>query len=179
MKSNIVYAGLFLGSLLVAMEIVLLVVQHAPEQTELKTESTTATAAPPDSLAARVDRKVSKHDSLTTTSKDTVRVHEVVDSKGLRDSLALLEAQLAMEQKKVRALSSQVAADTSRSDTASTKEKKVVAKLLEAMDAQGAAKILHKLDDKEVKEILFAVKKRQAGKILGSFDPERAARIIR
>ena len=91
----------------------------------------------------------------------------------------MLEAQLAAERKKVSALSEQHMPDTTRTDTSGTKERKVVAKLLEAMDAQGAAKILHKLDDKEIKEILFAVKKRQAGKILGSLDPEQAARIIK
>jgi Mg/Co/Ni transporter MgtE len=71
------------------------------------------------------------------------------------------------------------AADTARPATPARTDPKVIAKLIDMMDAQGAAKILRNMDDKDVKEILLAVKKKQAGKILSVLDPERAARIMR
>ena len=179
MKTTLIYAGLFLASLLIATEIVLLLIPHDTEQAGARTESKPKLAEPPVSLVAKADSSAPGHDSPSIAPKDTLKSIEAAKSQGLRDSLELLMGQLATERKKVTALSEQVTADTARPDTATSKEKKVVAKLLEAMDAQGAARILHQLDDKEVKEILFAVKKRQAGKILSSLDPERAARIIR
>ena len=179
MKPTLIYAGLSLASLLVAAEIVLLVVPHGSEQPGPKTESRAALGTPRDSLVAKADSVAPMHDSLAITSKDTLKNAGVTKTQGLRDTLELLMTQLAAERKKVSLLSVQTKPDTARPDTATSRQMKVVAKLLEAMDAQGAAKILHQLDDKEVKEILFAVKKRQAGKILSSLDPERAARIIR
>jgi len=185
MKSTLLYTGLFLASLLTAAEIVLLVVPHNADRAG--SPGTTAPARPEsrkDSLVAKIDTAVSKRDTVTVSAKDTLArtqtKHEgIAEAKGLRDSLELLRGQLAAEQNKVVAMEAKSAADTAHADSSAARERKVVAKLLEAMDAQGAAKILHTLDDKEVKEILFAVKKRQAGKILSSLDPERAARIIR
>jgi flagellar motility protein MotE (MotC chaperone) len=56
---------------------------------------------------------------------------------------------------------------------------KVQVKMLEAMGAEGAAKIMSTMNDKEVKAILQKLKKRTAAKILVSFDPNRAARLLR
>jgi flagellar motility protein MotE (MotC chaperone) len=64
-------------------------------------------------------------------------------------------------------------------DSARLKEQKTIAKLLESMSPEDAAKILQKMDDKQVKAILFSVKKRQAGKILASLEPQRVARMMR
>jgi len=58
-------------------------------------------------------------------------------------------------------------------------EKKSMAKILESMPAENAARILKDLSDREVKELLLAVKKRQAAKILAALEPDRAARIMR
>ena len=65
------------------------------------------------------------------------------------------------------------------SDSARAKDQKAFAKVLEAMQAENAARILKDLPDDEVKRILLNIKKRQAAKILASLDPERAARIMR
>jgi len=62
---------------------------------------------------------------------------------------------------------------------ADTTDWKLKAKIFEAMSIDDASKILHKMKDKEVKEIIVYIKKRNAAKILATFEPERAARIIR
>ncbi len=56
---------------------------------------------------------------------------------------------------------------------------KAQAQMLEAMGADGAAKVMSTMNDKEVKAILPKLKKRTAAKILVSFDPDRAARLLR
>ncbi len=56
---------------------------------------------------------------------------------------------------------------------------KTQAQMLEAMGADGAAKVMSTMNDKEVKAILPKLKKRTAAKILVSFDPNRAARLLR
>lgn len=61
-------------------------------------------------------------------------------------------------------------------DTTDWKSK---AKLLEAMSIESASSILQVMNDKDVKQIIPYIKKRNAAKILASFDPDRAARIIR
>ncbi len=61
-------------------------------------------------------------------------------------------------------------------DTTDWKSK---AKLLEAMSVESASSILQVMNDKDVKQIIPYIKKRNAAKILASFDPDRAARIIR
>lgn len=53
------------------------------------------------------------------------------------------------------------------------------AKLFEAMNIEAASSILQTMNDKDVKQIIPHIKKRSAAKILASFDPDRAARIIR
>jgi flagellar motility protein MotE (MotC chaperone) len=111
-------------------------------------------------------------------ARDTAK-EEPVASMELQDSIALLNSKLELERQKVASMVERATVDTTRKETEGSKDMKTMAKLLDAMDAQGAARILHNLDDKQVKEILLTVKKRQAGKILGSLDPERAARIMR
>lgn len=61
-------------------------------------------------------------------------------------------------------------------DTTDWKSK---AKLFEAMDVTTASNILQTMNDAEVRQIIPHIKKRNAAKILASFDPGRAARIIR
>ncbi|MEI7906795.1 MAG: hypothetical protein WCI84_05500 [Bacteroidota bacterium] len=60
-----------------------------------------------------------------------------------------------------------------------TVDVKAQAQMLEAMGADGASKIMRTMNDKEVKAILPKLKKRTAAKILVSFDPDRAARLLR
>lgn len=61
-------------------------------------------------------------------------------------------------------------------DTTDWKSK---AKLFEAMSIESASSILQTMNDTEVKKIVPHIKKRNAAKILATFDPDRAARIIR
>ncbi len=61
-------------------------------------------------------------------------------------------------------------------DTTDWKSK---AKLFEAMSIESASSILRTMNDHEVKLIIPHIKKRNAAKILATFDPDRAARIIR
>lgn len=61
-------------------------------------------------------------------------------------------------------------------DTTDWKSK---AKLFEAMSIESASSILQTMNDKDVKLIIPHIKKRNAAKILATFDPDRAARIIR
>ncbi len=61
-------------------------------------------------------------------------------------------------------------------DTTDWKSK---AKLFEAMTIESASSILQTMNDKDVKLIIPYIKKRNAAKILATFDPDRAARIIR
>ncbi len=61
-------------------------------------------------------------------------------------------------------------------DTTDWKSK---AKLFEAMSIESASSILQTMNDADVKKIVPHIKKRNAAKILATFDPDRAARIIR
>lgn len=64
-------------------------------------------------------------------------------------------------------------------DTLRTQRRKSMAKVLEEMKPDQAAKILRNIPDEELRELMLILKKRQAAKILGSLDPERVARILR
>jgi flagellar motility protein MotE (MotC chaperone) len=175
----LIYVGMFVASLLVAIEVVLLLVPHNQEQTAPMVEPRhNDKPLSRDSLVSRIDSMISVHDSVAVAAGDAVKRRPVA-STGLQDSLALLNTQLTLEKQKVASLTERTTVDTTHREPAESRDMKTMAKLLDAMDAQGAAKILHNLDDKQVKEILLTVKKRQAGKILSSLDPERAARIMR
>ena len=179
MKTKLIYAGLFLASLLVSTELVLVFVpRHQDSDANTKSALEGTTPSRRDTTVTPTPVAPAVHDSAKVAVVDTVR-KPPVEFGALRDSVKLLSKELAAAREKVASLSSLSAADTTQPDTTRMKERKAMAKLVDAMDAQGAAKILRNMDDNEVKEILLAVKKRQAGKILGSLDPERAARIMR
>jgi flagellar motility protein MotE (MotC chaperone) len=178
MKNLVISIVLFVVSLVIATEIVLLLVPGK-------------TAPPPRREAANVDSSAVKQGKPRETTResappevpavaakdDSAAVHEA-ESGALRDSLARLRASLEAERQKPATAAPPVV-DSARVQPAAAKENKTMAKLLDAMDAQGAARILNNMNDGEVKAVLLSVKKRQAGKILGSMDPERAARIMR
>jgi flagellar motility protein MotE (MotC chaperone) len=179
MKPMLIYAGMFVASLLVAIEIVLLLVPHDQERTVVAlVPSHTGKGVPKASRVLRIDSTTTSRDSVAVATRDTVK-KEPPASIGLQDSIAHLNATLKLERQKVASLTERAVGDTTRHELVGSKDMKIMAKLLDAMDAQGAAKILQNLEDKHVKEILLTVKKRQAGKILSSLDPERAARIMR
>lgn len=64
-------------------------------------------------------------------------------------------------------------------DSVQAEQRKSMAKVLEAMDPESAARILNDFPDGDVKQIILTIKRRQAAKILAALDPNRAARIMR
>ncbi len=64
-------------------------------------------------------------------------------------------------------------------DSVQAEQRKSMAKVLEAMDPESAARILSDFPDGDVKQIILTIKRRQAAKILAALDPNRAARIMR
>ena len=67
----------------------------------------------------------------------------------------------------------------SGADSVRGEQQKSMAKVLEAMDPESAARILNGFPDGDVKQIILSIKRRQAAKILAALDPDRAARIMR
>lgn len=177
MNAMVKYAALFFGALVVAAEVVLLLVPQHTEEGTVKVAASVTTGGK-DSVMARTGGSNAVDNASLTGQQDTSQ-HAPPAASVMHDSVAFLRKQLESERQKVTALGSRMVQDTTRHGAPESNEIKTMAKLIDAMDALGAAKILRNLDDKEVKEILLSVKKRQAGKILGSLDPERAARIMK
>jgi flagellar motility protein MotE (MotC chaperone) len=179
MKPMIIYAGLFVAGLLIATEAVLLLVPHNTQQ---KAEGTTPGdhAGKLDTTKAKADTLVASADSVKKVGGDSTRVDTMVHPAVARAAVQESKTEPMKETPPLEtAKHTPAAADTARPATPARTDPKVIAKLIDMMDAQGAAKILRNMDDKDVKEILLAVKKKQAGKILSVLDPERAARIMR
>lgn len=175
MKSKLIYAGLFLASTIVAIELVLLFAPHAQEPPK---ESPKAIIAK-DSVAVKDSTvNISSVASIQPDSTDSL-TSKAANTPTLHDSLKVLEKQLEEQRRLVASLQTQVIQDTLKKDSTKTSGTKNLAKLLESMEAQGAAKILRNMNDDEVKQIITYMKKRQAGKVLSSLDPERVARIMR
>jgi hypothetical protein len=66
-----------------------------------------------------------------------------------------------------------------RADSIRKSDLRTMAKVMESMEPESAAKILRDLPDSDVKDIVFRVKTRQAARILSAIEPERAARLIK
>ncbi len=94
------------------------------------------------------------------------------------DSIAVLSAALAAEQKKSTTLADQVRSLTVKQNDVKEQKRKEIQKIYNTMDAESAARIIARLGDQEVLDILLSVQKRQAAKILASLDPTRAAKLI-
>ena len=188
MKAALQYIVVFGGSLLIVVALVAVAflakpdifnpVLHPGQGQQAKVDS----AASPH--AARFDRPTLA-DLMGVDSLVLFR-HEV---QQLKDSLQTLVLALEGEKQKVgRATTPQPLVVGQHPDTlgvavppesARATERKSMAKVLESMQAENAARILKDLTDSEVKEILLVVKKRQAAKILTALEPDRAARIMR
>ena len=188
MKAALQYIVVFGGSLLIVVALVAVAflakpdifnpVLHPGQGQQAKVDS----AASP--RAARFDRPTLA-DLMGVDSLVLFR-HEV---QQLKDSLQTLVLALEGEKQKVgRATTPQPLVVGQHPDTlgvavppesARATERKSMAKVLESMQAENAARILKDLTDSEVKEILLVVKKRQAAKILTALEPDRAARIMR
>jgi flagellar motility protein MotE (MotC chaperone) len=189
-KSSLAYIVVFIGSLISAALVVSIVMYLKPE---LFTSPTAEPAAAPVSrtdtakaVAPKPKEEPPHRQAGPTmaelTRKDTAR-NANRDVTALRDSLQHLNSALEQERQKNRAaVSDTQVRDSSalaRPDTAGLKDQKSFAKVLEAMQAENAARILKDLPDQDVKRILLNIKKRQAAKIIAGLDPDRVARIMR
>lgn len=121
-----------------------------------------------------------KNDSILTASvkadslkKDSVfAVQEAAVKPESKDGIKPgQKAEIKTDAKKTEAAKTIVFEDTT--------DWKSKAKLFEAMSIESASSILRTMNDHEVKLIIPHIKKRNAAKILATFDPDRAARIIR
>ena len=119
-------------------------------------------------------------DSLLNMNKDSLHAASLLHDAPKTDSIAEAHTLSAKPAPKVETVPEKVKAEPVKSivfeDTTDWKSK---AKLFEAMSIESASSILQTMNDKEVKQIMPHIKKRNAAKILATFDPDRAARIIR
>ncbi|HAP36504.1 MAG TPA: hypothetical protein DCQ28_11395 [Bacteroidetes bacterium] len=128
-----------------------------------------------DSLAMESFQQSTKHDSLTVPNlenhSDSVIVEKPIE---IKTAGHIEKKENAKSEKKMEDLN--IATPIMVTDSVDVKSQ---AKMLEAMGVDGAAKVMSTMNDKEVKAILPKLKKRTAAKILVSFDPIRAARLLR
>ncbi len=140
------------------------------------------TAAAPAALAAASTAAARDSAALSDSSasgRDTLRHIAAVDTVRLMaDTLSQIRAQLASDLARMSALEKAMARKGEQVDSAKAKQRGDFAKMIDAMGADEAAKILQNLPDTETRQVLLAVKKRQAGKILGAMEPRHAARLM-
>lgn len=119
-------------------------------------------------------------DSLQNLKKDSLLTASLHTDGAIKDSAAEHHAVDPIPAPKIETTPPAKKAEPVKSivfeDTTDWKSK---AKLFEAMSIESASSILQTMNDKEVKSIMPHIKKRNAAKILATFDPDRAARIIR
>lgn len=144
-----------------------------------------STAVVADTLAAK-NAPVYKREFAGPTIDDLIGPPEPkIDSVTImRDSMTVLLASLAEANKRIDTLSktpppAPVVVEPVVPDSTVAKEKKAKAKMLEAMPAEEAAKILANLTDEETRTLLKYVKARQAAKIVAAIQPDRASRLFR
>ncbi len=115
------------------------------------------------------------HDSVTT-SHDSIHHDSLITE---RSADIKSSEHLAQNVKKDSKIKNEVLQTTVPIAVEDSVDVKTQAKMLEAMGVEGAAKVMSTMNDMEVKAILPKMKKRTAAKILVSFDPNRAARLLR
>ncbi len=119
-------------------------------------------------------------DSLMKMKKDSLLTVSVTADSLKKDSVLAVQTVTVKE-----AAKTEVKAEPKKPEAAKTivfqdtTDWKSKAKLFEAMSIESASSILRTMNDHEVKQIIPHIKKRNAAKILATFDPDRAARIIR
>lgn len=145
----------------------------------------------PQKQASADSLHIEQKDSVITESvtadslkKESVPAEHPAEIKGaVTDSKTDMKASVKTESK--TGLKAAVRSETQKTEAArtivfeDTTDWKSKAKLFEAMSIESASSILRTMNDHEVKLIIPHIKKRNAAKILATFDPDRAARIIR
>jgi len=135
---------------------------------------TPSTAA--DSAAVPADTPAK---SAVTTVADTTpgRVSLPGPAAG-PDSISRLLRELQNSRAELLQITAQLEAERRQTDSLRTM-RTAAAKLLNAMNAEDAARILGNVTDEEARDILMLISTRHAGKILSALDPGRAATILR
>jgi flagellar motility protein MotE (MotC chaperone) len=99
------------------------------------------------------------------------------------DSITFLLGKLQDMEKKLLTAQDKSGAqpvNASSTDTlGTTKDRKLLVKMLEAMSPENAAKVLESFKDTDAKSIILGIKSRQAGKILSAMAPDRAGKLMR
>ncbi len=171
-------SGAIVVSVLVFRPDLLRVGHGHPPASQASPQTTDSTAV---AKAAAVTRQ--KADTAVATLRAPSRQDSLaVMRDSVRTLLAALERERTKSQPAPAAPALQRAAESQQPqqpDTAAVKLLKARAKMLEAMPAEDAAKIVSKLSDDETRALLRFVKARQAAKILAAIEPERASRMFR
>jgi hypothetical protein len=110
--------------------------------------------------------------------KDTIEVRDWV-IETLRESTKEIEEELRTERQQNKRLISDNETLRAQLQEKMTQEMQTMAKMLESMSPEDAARILQSTTDKEVREAILLVNRRQAARIMSLLDPDRAARIMK
>ena len=176
MKNTLIIVGGSVASFLVLLLVGVGLLYMKPD---LFVQSPAGAKAVVDSVKANVNTPAkSAHDS-----SQVVSAAKTTEMNPQAKPDTLLVSQLT---EKTRSLESIVDSlkrnnkvEKAKADSVAQPDWKTTAKLIEAMNAEEAGKILKQMSDSEVKQVITKVKKKQAGKILANLDPDRAARILR
>ncbi len=174
MKSIGIYILVSFLSLFFILQIALLLVAVKPELfTSTNNISVTDTVSTVQKV--QTDSLIAQNaDSLAQQTKpDTSPIMQKVDSKHL------LKLELENQQKKFDELIRQSADIAKISDSTKNANNIATVKLLEAMSADNASRIIQQMEIEEAKIILKNMKKRQAAKILSLLEPEKAIELMK
>lgn len=177
MKPAMKYLVVWIVTLVLAVQVVLVLYYVKPEVFSMLNPSAAASAPVTvkraDSLVAEVDTiRAEQKDSSSSISTSPVMM------TASDDTLKALAAKLEVEIRKEASLEQKLTAHNAAADSIHAKEIKGKAKLIELMSPEDAARLLKNLQLNVAKEVLMAVKKKQAGKILSAMEPRLAARMI-
>lgn len=181
MKQVLTYVVLFLATLLLAAQVMLLLFVLKPGAftilagTPAAKGSTVLAALTFDSLRSIMPDSLREalRDSLLLDSLQLARATSGVDS------IKLLHDRLEVEIQRAAQLEQRLTSQSASADSSRAKERKGIAKMLESMSPEDAARILKNMKTDEARKVLMTVKKRQAGKILSAMEPRLAAKMMR
>jgi flagellar motility protein MotE (MotC chaperone) len=186
MQSKMIYVYVFVGTLVLAEVVMMLVAMVKPEIFEgsKATADSTVVAADqkhaPDTSHGVLPDTVLKEEVTSILHGDANKESVTLGQKS--DSIALLLSKLKATEKRLAELepsSRSTAVPVLVSDSAKAKDRKMLIKMLETMSAESAARIVESFQDPDAKAILMGIKAKQAGKILGAINADRASKLMR
>ncbi len=127
-------------------------------------------------------------EALVKVSADSIRKKVLADSIARMDSISTVIEELcadvkrgdslrAITQSELAQVKKMLKANQVRVDSANYRQSLKLAKIVESMPAEDAAKMLESLSDAMVIDILMRLKQRQAAKIMAEFSASRSARL--